>query len=196
MQENIIQHDFEINKKEYEKKFGHSGAVIWLTGLSGSGKSTIANLTQKKLFNNFNITILDGDDVRSGLNSDLSFTPEDRDENLRRVANVAKLMSERGMIVLCSFISPMNEQRANIKKIIGENNFHLAYINTSLKKCEERDPKGLYQKARAGEIANFTGISSPFEEPSHSHLIINTDNKTVEENASELINYIKKNFKV
>jgi adenylylsulfate kinase len=194
LSENIIQHNFDIEKKDYEKKHGHKGGVIWLTGLSGSGKSTIANYTQRELFNDFNITILDGDDVRSGLNSDLSFTSEDRVENLRRVAHVANLFASRGLIVLCSFISPMNSQRAMIKKIIGEDNFHLAYINTSLKTCEARDPKGLYQKARAGEIQNFTGISSPFEEPSHSHLIINTDNKELADNAQELINYIKKNF--
>lgn len=194
MKENIIKHNFEITKKDYEKKNGHKGAVIWLTGLSGSGKSTIANLTHKKLFEEKQITILDGDDVRSGLNSDLSFTQEDREENLRRVAQVAKLFAQRGQIVLCSFISPLRSQREMIKKIIGEEDFHLVYINTSLKACEARDPKGLYQKAREGKIPNFTGIDSPYEEPSHSHLIINTENKDIKSSSDELVNYINKNL--
>jgi adenylylsulfate kinase len=129
------------------------------------------------------------------LNSDLELHLKKIEiENLRRVANVAKLFSDRGQIVLCSFISPLKSQRENIKKIIGEEDFHLVYINTSLKACEARDPKGLYQKAREGKIPNFTGIDSPYEEPSHSHLIINTENKELADNAQELINYIKKNF--
>jgi len=194
LSENIIQHDFDISKADYEKKFQHRSGVIWLTGLSGSGKSSIANLAHKSLFKDFNITIIDGDDVRSGLNSDLGFTEADRSENLRRVANLAKLMSERGAIVLCSFISPLNSQRDKIKEIVGDD-FHLAFINTPLATCEARDPKGLYKKARSGEIPNFTGISSPFEEPHHSDLIINTDSKSLEENAQELAEFIQKNFK-
>lgn len=195
MSNNIVQHDFDLSQDDYVKKHGHKAGVIWLTGLSGSGKSSIANFAANKLFNNFNIMILDGDDVRSGLNSDLGFTEADRNENLRRVAETAKLFKSKGMIVLCSFISPLNEQRRKIKEII-KNDFHMVFINTSLKECEKRDPKGLYKKARAGEIANFTGIDSPFEEPNHSELIINTANKSIDENATELINYIEKNFKV
>lgn len=195
MPNNIVQHNFDINESEYVQKNDHKSGVIWLTGLSGSGKSSIANQTVKDLFNDYQIMILDGDDVRSGLNKDLSFSQEDRQENLRRVAETAKLFRQKGFIVLCSFISPMNEQRQMIRDIVKDG-FHLAYINTTLSECEKRDPKGLYAKARNGEIKNFTGIDAPFEEPQHCELIINTKNKNIEECSLELKNYIEKNFKV
>lgn len=195
MPKNIVQHNFDINESEYVQKNDHKSGVIWLTGLSGSGKSSIANHTLKELFDDYQIMILDGDDVRSGLNEDLSFTQEDRQENLRRVAHVARLFRQKGFIVLCSFISPMNSQRKMIRDIVNED-FHLTFINTSLSECENRDPKGLYAKARSGEIKNFTGIDAPFEEPNHSELIINTHNKDIEECSNELKNYIEKNFKV
>lgn len=195
MENNIVQHNFDLSENDYVKKHAHQSGVLWLTGLSGSGKSSIANFVAKELFEKYQIMILDGDDVRSGLNKDLSFTDEDRTENLRRVAEVASLFRQKGMIVLCSFISPLNEQRKKVREIVKDK-FHLVYINTSLAECEKRDPKGLYEKARAGKIPNFTGIDSPFEEPNHSEIIINTANKSIEDCAKELINYIEKNFKI
>lgn len=181
-------HQFEIDRNSREKKNGHKGQVIWLTGLSGSGKSTIANLVEKNLFNlDKQVTILDGDDVRTGLCSDLGFSQEDRAENLRRIAHTAKLFCERGFITICCFVSPLNSQREMIKKIIGDD-FKLVFINTSLEDCEKRDPKGLYKKARAGEIKNFTGIDSAFETPNSPDLIIDTTALSAEESAKKIIN--------
>ena len=151
--------------------------VIWFTGLSGSGKTTLASLLERRLFElNYFCQILDGDNVRSGINKNLKFTEEDRMENIRRIAEVSKLFMNCGIILICAFISPTKKMREMAKEIIGEDDFLEVFINTPIEVCEKRDPKGLYKKARAGEIINFTGISSPFEVPENPFIAVdNTD---------------------
>ncbi len=157
-----------IGREDRERLNGHQGKVIWFTGLSGSGKSTIANALEKELHAQGKHTyILDGDNIRQGLNNDLGFTDADRVENIRRVAEVAKLMFDAGLIVMAAFISPFRAEREMARKLIGEKNFVEVYVDTPLEVCEQRDPKGLYKKARNGEILNMTGISSPYEAPTH-----------------------------
>ncbi len=194
---NIIPQQFSINKKERNLKNKHNSMVIWFTGLSGSGKSTIANSLEKELFKNGIQTFsLDGDNVRGGLNKGLSFSKEDRQENLRRIAEVTKLFIDAGIVVVASFISPLREDREFIKKIVGEENFIEVFVNTSLEECERRDVKGLYKKARKGEIENFTGISAPYEEPNDADIEIKTEEMSIE-NAVKSINlYLKKKFEI
>ena len=194
---NIIPQQFSISKKERNLKNQHNSMVIWFTGLSGSGKSTIANSLEKELFKNGIQTFsLDGDNVRGGLNKGLSFSKEDRQENLRRIAEVTKLFIDAGIVVVASFISPLREDRDFIKKIVGNENFIEVFVNTSLEECERRDVKGLYKKARKGEIKNFTGISAPYEEPENADLEIKTEEMSIE-NAVKSINiYIKKKLEI
>lgn len=168
--------------------------VIWLTGLSGSGKSTIAEALQETLFDmGLQTRILDGDSVRDGLSSDLGFSDEDRKENMRRISEVAKLFSESGIFTITAFISPFEKERSQAKEIIGENNFIEIHVATPLDLCEERDPKGLYKKARAGEIPQFTGIDSPYEEPTHPDMIIKTRDMEVHDCVDEIIQYLVEN---
>ena len=158
--------NFLVSSDDKEGKMNQKGKVIWFTGLSGSGKSTIAKHLEKLLFNNnFTTSILDGDNVRSGLTKGLSFSEEDRIENIRRIAEVSKLFVENGIICLCCFVSPTKDIRSLAKEIVGEENFLEIFVNTPLEICEQRDTKGLYKKARAGEVKNFTGIDAPFEAP-------------------------------
>ncbi|HFA47929.1 MAG TPA: adenylyl-sulfate kinase, partial [Bacteroidetes bacterium] len=165
-----------ISRTEKERFLGQKSKVLWLTGLSGSGKSTIAQLLERQLIkNSFFSKILDGDNIRSGINSNLGFTIEDRKENIRRIAEIAKLFIENGVIAICSFISPTIAIRDFAKNIIGEKDFIEIYINAPLDVCENRDVKGLYKKARNGEIKNFTGISSPYEAPLNPAIEINTE---------------------
>lgn len=167
--------NFTITKAHRTGHNGHESAVVWLYGLSGSGKSTIANALEKRLFEMGNHTYcLDGDNTRLGLNKDLGFSSVDRLENVRRVAEVAKLMADAGMIVLVSLITPYEEQRILVKEILKNERFLDVYVECDLATCEQRDPKGLYRKARSGEIPNFTGISDPFEEPVESAFRVNT----------------------
>ena len=162
--------------------------VIWFTGLSGSGKTTLASLLEKKLFElNYFCQILDGDNVRSGINKNLKFTEEDRMENIRRIAEVSKLFMNCGIILLCSFISPTNEMRNMAKEIIGEDDFLEVFVDTPLEVCEQRDPKGLYKKARAGEIKNFTGISAPFEIPEKPFLRVDNTNPDLNETVRKML---------
>lgn len=183
---NLVRHDFYVSRPEKENKFQTKGAVFWLSGLSGSGKSTIANELEKILFDlNFHTKILDGDSVRTGLCSDLAFSQKDRTENLRRVAEVAKLFSENSTVVICCFITPLESQRDYISKIIGSD-FNLVFIDASLKECQRRDPKGLYKKAREGIIKNFTGIDSTFEPPKDFTLKISTEEITVMDSARKI----------
>ncbi|MBT6997069.1 MAG: adenylyl-sulfate kinase [Prolixibacteraceae bacterium] len=165
------------NRQAKEIYLKQQAKVIWFTGLSGSGKTTLASLLEKKLFElNYFCQILDGDNVRSGINKNLKFTEVDRLENIRRIAEVSKLFMNCGIILICAFISPTNEMRHLARKIVGDDDFLEIFVNTPLQVCEQRDPKGLYKKARTGEIKNFTGISSPFEEPDNAFLEVkNTD---------------------
>ena len=181
MDRNLVEHKHKVTKEDRQKLLKQKSPVIWLTGLSGSGKSTIANELAIKLQQEGKLAyILDGDNVRMGLNKDLGFSDDDRKENIRRIAEVAKLLSDAGVIVITAFISPFREERENAKEIIGENNFTEVYVEASLMVCEDRDPKGFYKKARAGEIHMFTGINSPYEEPLNADLTISTENNSVE----------------
>lgn len=179
---NLTKHEQKVSKEDRLKLLKQKPKVIWLTGLSGSGKSTLANELALKLHNEGKLVyVLDGDNVRMGLNKDLSFSSNDRKENIRRIAEVANLMLDVGVIVITTFISPFIEERKNAKQIIGEENFVEVYIKADLRICEARDPKGLYKKARAGEIPMFTGITSPYEEPINPNMFIKTDEMTIQE---------------
>jgi adenylylsulfate kinase len=174
--------DRMLSRAEREEKYGQKSIALWFTGLSGSGKSTIAIALERKLFGmGYSVQLLDGDNIRSGINSNLGFAKEDRSENIRRISEVSKLFVQAGMISINCFISPTIEMREMARDIIGENDFKEVYINTPLEVCEARDVKGLYAKARKGEIKNFTGIDAPYEEPVNPDFIIMTENKTVEE---------------
>ena len=184
---NLIHQAYQIDRSSYEKRNGHRGIALWLTGLSGSGKSTLANGLQAKLFENrFNAIVLDGDNTRLGINKDLGFSNKDRIENIRRVAEITKLFVETGHIVITAFISPFKENRIQAKKIISENDFLEVYIDSTLETCEHRDVKGLYKKARLGEIKDFTGISSPYEKPDSADIHINTNKSSIPESVELL----------
>ncbi len=172
----------------------HTGGVLWFTGLSGAGKTTLSQAVQKTLCaEGYQVYVLDGDIIRTGLCSDLGFSPQDRHENLRRVGEVAKLFAHAGFIVISAFISPYSEDRQRVRNLTPEL-FHNIYINADVQTCERRDVKGLYAKARAGEIQHFTGISAPYEVPEQPDLVVDTMNQTVEESSAQLIDYIKKHF--
>lgn len=176
-----------IQRADREKRLNQQSKVLWLTGLSGSGKSTIAQALERALYNNgFFAQVLDGDNIRSGINNNLGFTIEDRKENIRRIAEVSKLYVHTGIICINSFISPTKEIRDYAKSIIGEENFVEVYINAPIEVCEDRDVKGLYKKARAGEIKGFTGIDSPYEAPENPDFEIKTNENTVEEAVEKL----------
>ena len=194
--QNITHVFHEISAKEREKKSGHGGGVLWFTGLSASGKSTLGNRVEKILFDKgYNVTLLDGDNLRFGLNNDLGFSEKDRDENIRRAAEVSSLFARRGFLVISTFISPYDKQRANARKIIGKN-FHEIYVKASLKNCEKRDPKGLYKKARRGEIQMFSGISAPYQEPGNPELLLNTNRVNIEKCTEKLVGYVKNHFRI
>lgn len=188
---NIIPQDYHISKEQRSKMKKHNSFVLWFTGLSGSGKSTLANLVEKRLFNQgIHTYSLDGDNIRSGLNKNLTFTKEDREENLRRIAEVSNLFVDAGVVVIAAFISPLEKDRNLLRQIIGKDNFVEIFVNTSLQECEKRDVKGLYKKARAGKIQNFTGISAPYEKPKNPDIIVNTESSSLEESITKVINYI------
>jgi adenylylsulfate kinase len=192
---NITKHDFKLSKSDREEIKNQKACTIWMSGLSGSGKSTIANNLECALHSFENHTyILDGDNTRLGLNKGLGFSEEDRNENLRRVAEVCKLMNEAGLIVICSFISPFEKNRELAKEIIGEN-FIEFFVDADLSVCEERDPKGLYKKARAGEIKDFTGISSPFELPENAIVLKNNVQEDLDKSVAIIIEHLQnKNY--
>lgn len=183
--------DHILDRRSKEHRLDQKGLVVWLIGLSGSGKSTIAKELEQRLFQQGVITqLLDGDNLRSGLNGDLSFTAHDREENLRRTAEVAKIFKEAGIVTLCSFITPTEESRSKISEIIGKDDYCEVFIDCPLEICEERDVKGLYKKARAGEIPNFTGISSPFEKPSKANISIKSGESSLEDCTDQLHKFI------
>jgi adenylylsulfate kinase len=185
-------HDRIVQRSEREVSNGHRAGVIWLTGLSGSGKSTIAAAVERELFEASHfVVLLDGDNVRTGLCGDLGFSIEDRQENIRRIAETAKLFAAAGAQVLCSFVSPTRAIRAMARDIISQEDFLEVFVNTPLAVCEARDVKGLYAKARAGEIKNFTGIDSPYEAPENPFLDLKTENQTVEASAAEVVQAIR-----
>ena len=190
---NIIYHQASVTRERRNQSNNHQSVVLWFTGLSGSGKSTLAHVLEEKLFKNgCNTFVLDGDNVRHGLNANLDFSDDDRKENIRRIGEVAKLMLEAGFIVMTAFISPFREDRAAVRNLISNNDFIEIYCKASLKTCEERDVKGLYKRARAGEIKNYTGIDSPYEAPENPELIIDTDKETLDESVSKIYKFLKR----
>ena len=197
MEENILKHNFNINKINRIARKGHRPLLLWFTGLSGSGKSTISNLVEKQLHQqNIHTYALDGDNLRTGLNKDLTFSPADRKENIRRVAETANLMVDAGLVVVASFISPYKADRDQIKIILGDANVVEIFINTSVEECEKRDVKGLYKKARNGEIKNFTGISAPYEIPDSPDVEICTEKETIEESVTRILEFVTPKLKV
>ncbi|HYB97595.1 MAG TPA: adenylyl-sulfate kinase [Candidatus Limnocylindrales bacterium] len=189
---NIVWHQTTVTRDEREQINGHRGCTVWLTGLSGSGKSTLANLLEKALWERgVRSFVLDGDNVRHGLNKDLGFSPKDRTENIRRIGEVAALFTDAGVVNITAFISPYRADREIARKAAPEGRFIEVYVQCDLDECERRDPKNLYKKARAGEIPEFTGISAPYEAPEAAELIINTAGKTPEENLREIVAYLE-----
>ncbi len=189
--QNLHRQALSITREDRERLNGHQCKVIWFTGLSGSGKSTIANTLEKELHAQGKRTyILDGDNVRQGLNKDLGFTDADRVENIRRVAEVAKLMMDAGLIVMAAFISPFGAERQMARELIGEDNFIEVFVDTPLAVCEQRDPKGLYKKARSGQLPNMTGISSPYEPPAQPDLVINSTIISAEDAVAQINLYL------
>jgi len=188
----IYWHEGRVTKEDREKLLKQKGVVIWLTGLPASGKSTIARELEWRLYNMGKLAyVLDGDNIRHGLNSDLGFSPEDRKENIRRIGEVAKLFADAGIITITSFISPYREDRERARKLLKEGEFIEVYLKCPLEVLIERDPKGLYKKALAGEIKEFTGISAPYEEPLNPEIVLETDKETVEESTEKIISYLK-----
>lgn len=184
-------YNFRISKPDREQLNGHKSYLILFTGLSGSGKSTLANLVETTLHNMGKSTyILDGDNIRQGVNKDLTFSPKDRTENIRRVAEISSLMVDAGVITLAAFVSPYLKDRALIKNIVGAANFIEIFVNTSLEECKRRDVKGLYKKANAGEISNMTGVSAPYEPPVKPDFEIITDGQSVEDSLEELLIFL------
>ena len=188
--------DSLLSRKDKEKLLNQKGICVWLTGLSGSGKTTIANFVSRQLHNGGVYTqVLDGDNIRLGINKNLTFSDQDRKENIRRIAEVAKLFVEAGVVTFCCFVSPTREMRKLAKNVIGENDFFEVFVSTNLETCETRDVKGLYKKARRGEIKDFTGVSSPFESPENPDLVLNTEDKSINEIGNTLINVLNNKLK-
>lgn len=192
--ENIIWHQTTVTKADRERRSGHGGAVVWFTGLSGSGKSTLANRVEHELFKRgIHTYLLDGDNIRTGLNSDLGFSAADRKENIRRISEVAGLFVDSNAIVLTAFISPFQADREAARQRVADDEFFEIYVKCPLEVCEKRDPKGLYKKALAGQITAFTGITSPYEEPPAPDLIIDTSEQSLEEGTQNVIDLLEKN---
>jgi adenylylsulfate kinase len=191
MAKHIYPHEGVVKREHRERLLGQRGVTLWFTGLSGAGKSTLAVAVEEALHKLGNLTyILDGDNIRSGINNNLSFSPEDRKENIRRIAEIAKLFRDAGVITLTAFISPYREDRQLARDLAGTDDFIEVFVDASLETCEQRDPKGLYKKARAGEIPEFTGISAPYEAPESPELHVNTSTQSVEECVRKIIGYL------
>lgn len=189
---NITWHDSEVTKQDRQQLHGHKSATLWFTGLSGSGKSTISVELEKALFERKKHAFrLDGDNVRHGLNKNLGFSPEDRQENIGRIGEVSKLMVDAGLITITAFISPYREDRDNVRAMLDDDEFIEIYTQCSVEECERRDPKGLYKKARTGEIPEFTGISAPYEEPRNPEITIDTEQLDVKDAVTQILNYLE-----
>jgi len=189
MNNNIVWHHATVTRERREKLNQHKSVVLWFTGLSGSGKSTLAHALEEQLHQRAERTyVFDGDNVRHGLCRDLGFSAEDRQENIRRIGEMAKLFVDAGVIALTAFISPFKDDRRNVRKLFDSDDFIEVYCQCSVEKCESRDVKGLYKRARAGEIANFTGISSPYEIPQNPEISVDTENKNLDECIEQLLN--------
>lgn len=188
---NIVWHHATVTRERRQQQNGHKSVILWFTGLSGAGKSTLAHALEESLHQNGCRTfVLDGDNVRHGLCSDLGFTNEDRKENIRRIGEISKLMLESGVIVLTAFISPFRADRKWVRSLFPHGEYIEVYCDCSLKVCESRDPKGIYQKARKGEITHFTGISSPYEEPENAEVTIKTDKQPLDESVQLILDYL------
>lgn len=191
MSNNLYPIQTKVSKEQREQLMQQRAKLIWFTGLSGSGKSTLAVQLEAQLFaRGFKTYLLDGDNIRTGLNKDLSFTDEGRVENIRRIGEVSKLLLDAGVIVLSAFISPFKADREQVKAIVGASNYMEVFVDTPLEICEQRDVKGLYKKARAGEVKNFTGIDSPYERPESTDLVIKTETLTIEQSVERLLNFV------
>ncbi len=190
--QNIVWHQTTVSRSEREAISGHRGCTVWLTGLSGSGKSTVANLLEKALWERgVRGFVLDGDNIRHGLNKDLGFSPKDRTENIRRIGEVAALFTDAGVVNVTAFISPYRADREIARKAMPEGCFIEVYMKCDLDECEKRDPKGLYKKARAGEIPEFTGISAPYEAPENPELVVETTGQTPEQSLAVILHYLE-----
>lgn len=188
---NIVFHHHKITRQDREKLNGHRSCVLWFTGLSGSGKSTLAGAVEEKLSSmGIHTYLLDGDNIRHGLNSNVDFSEAGRKENIRRIGEVAKLFSDAGLVTLSAFISPFREDRNMVRSLMKAGDFIEVFVNCPLEVCEQRDTKGLYKKARAGQISDFTGISSPYEPPLNPEIEVNTQQQSIEESVSHIINYV------
>ena len=195
MSANIVPHTYKISKTDRERLNGHKSLLVFLTGLSGSGKSTIANVLEEFLHKKgIHTYILDGDNVRSGINKNLSFSPTDRTENIRRIAELSKLFLDAGLVVLAAFVAPYEKDRKAIENTVGKENYVEVFVNTSLEVCEQRDVKGLYAKARRGEISNLTGVSAPYEVPKNPSVEV-TESNSIEESVEKIYQAIKNNLK-
>jgi adenylylsulfate kinase len=193
----IFEEKFFVTRSMRNQKNKHASFVFWFTGLSGSGKSTIANKLEQVLFQKqLQTYTLDGDNIRSGINKGLSFTPEDRQENLRRIGEIAKIFVDSGIITIAAFVSPLEVDRKLVRDIVGKSDFIEIFVDTSLEECERRDKKGLYKRARAGEIKNFTGIDSPYERPLNPDIVIKTEFETEEEAVQKIISFMEDKLKL
>jgi adenylylsulfate kinase len=190
---NIVWHQGAVTRNDRAQLNGHRGCTVWLTGLSGSGKSTIAVDVEKRLLERgVHTYILDGDNIRHGLNKNLGFSPEDRTENIRRIGEVAKLFTDAGLVAITAFISPYRADRDQVRALMQAGDFIEVFVDCPVEVCEQRDVKGLYKKARAGEIKEFTGISAPYEAPAKAELTINTAGQSVEESAKQILTYLER----
>jgi len=192
MTNNTVKQHFGVTRDDRRKQHKHNSFLLWFTGLSGSGKSTVANAVEQVLFKEgISTYLLDGDNIRQGLNKDLTFTQEGRKENIRRIAEVSNLLVDAGTVVLAAFIAPYEKERENIRTIVGAENYVEVYMTTSLEACERRDVKGLYEKARKGEISDFTGVSSPYEQPVSADLEIDSEKTSVDEAVEMILKKIR-----
>jgi adenylylsulfate kinase len=189
---NITWHEHKVTREDREALLNQKGVLLWFTGLSASGKSTVANEVTYRLHRRGKLTyVLDGDNIRHGLNKNLGFSPDDREENIRRISEVGKLFADAGLITTTAFISPYRKDRDAARQLLGDGRFIEIFVKASIDICEKRDPKGLYQKAKNGEIKEFTGISAPYEEPLHPEIVLDADTMTIEEEVEIVLDYLK-----